>query len=465
MKRPSKREARRVLVAASDSKCTAELEEVLLRLGHRIVHAGVGVPPPDADSLDIVLTDSRPLASQYSRLDPSMVVMVGEHHDRATVRSIVRAGACDLISRPFDDEALDRAIEDAIYGRALRRRLARLREMLARPREHGGLIGDSPPMQALRGRIDRIARTDAAALLTGESGTGKGHLARLLHSRSERSAGPFVAINCAVIPEHLLEAELFGHERGAFTGAQRQRRGLFVESDGGVLLLDEIDALPLHLQVKLLRALEERRVRPVGSTEEVSFDARLICATNCDLAEALASGRFRKDLYFRINVLRTELPPLRERGWDVLLLAQHFIEQASSISGREVEGFTPAAAAALLEHDWPGNVRELENCVLRAVALTRYRRLGVGVLELEPDDSSRESDPSTALVPLEVVELAHIARVMTLTQGNISAAARILGIGRKTLSRKLRLLGLQGHGIPGSDASGGTRTSHDRNKR
>jgi two-component system response regulator HydG len=271
-------------------------------------------------------------------------------------------------------------------------------------------------------------------------------VANALHRRGKRRNGPFVAINCAAMPEALLESELFGHARGAFTDARTARTGLFVEADGGTLLLDEIGDLPLALQPKLLRALQERVVRPVGGSEEIPFDVRLIATTHRDLDTAVEEGRFREDLYFRINVIHIAIPPLRARGTDVLLLAQHFLAHYAAQTGKRVTGLSPAAAERLMAYGWPGNVRELRNCIERAVALTQYEQIVVDDLPEKIQAYRRShvlvaSDDPPELVSLEEVERRYVSRVMEAVGGNKTLAAQVLGIGRKTLYRKLEQFG------------------------
>ncbi|HWM87508.1 MAG TPA: sigma 54-interacting transcriptional regulator, partial [Kofleriaceae bacterium] len=270
-----------------------------------------------------------------------------------------------------------------------------------------------------------------------------------LHDRSQRRDGPFVAINCAAVPETLLESELFGHARGAFTDARTARAGLFAQAGGGTLFLDEIGELPLGLQPKLLRALQERRVRPLGGEGEISVDARLVAATNRDLESAVAERAFREDLYYRINVIHIELPPLRARSNDVLLLAQHFLERCASAAGKHIQGISPAAADRLVNYSWPGNVRELQNCIERAVALAQYDTVVVEDLP-EKIRAYQHShvvvagqDPSE-LVSMEELERRYIHRVLEAVGGNKTLAARILGFDRTTLYRKLERYGLTG---------------------
>jgi len=306
----------------------------------------------------------------------------------------------------------------------------------------GQLLGDSPPIWRLRALLAKVAASDASVLVSGETGTGKEVAARAIHAHSARRDAPFVVLDCSALPATLLESELFGHVRGAFTDARAERKGLFVQATGGTLLLDEVGELPLDLQPKLLRALQERSVRPVGSDSEVSADARVIAATNRDLEAAVDEGRFRRDLFYRLEVLHVAMPPLRSRGRDVLLLAQHFVQRFAERSGKRVLGFSAPVAERLLAYTWPGNVRELMNCIERSVALTSYEQLVVDDLP-ERVRSFREehilvtgSDPEE-LVPLEEVERRYVLRVLDASSGNKTIAARVLGLDRKTLHRKL----------------------------
>jgi two-component system response regulator HydG len=297
-------------------------------------------------------------------------------------------------------------------------------------------------MNDVRDLVERVSQSTASVLITGESGTGKEQVARLLHERSSQRDGPFVAVDCAALPEALLESELFGHVSGAFTDARSSRTGLLVRATGGTLLLDEIGEMPLGLQPKLLRALQERRVRPVGSNEEVGFDARIIAATNRDLEAAVEERRFREDLYYRINVIHVHLPPLRARGSDVLLLAQHFLGRLSRQSEKRIDGLSPQVAEKLLAYTWPGNVRELQNCMERAVALARFEEVMVEDLPEKIRSYRRQavlvdSDDPSELLTMEEVERRYILRVLEAAGGNKTIAARILGFDRKTLYRKL----------------------------
>ncbi|MBI1313016.1 response regulator [bacterium] len=360
-----------------------------------------------------------------------------------TAVSAIRAGAYDFVSKPVELDVLSLVLERAVRHRELQQKVRILSDAVAATGRFEELIGESPRMRQLFDELARVADTETSVLIVGESGTGKELVAGALHERSRRKDSPFVAINCAAIPEALLESELFGHKRGAFTDARADRPGLFQQADGGTLFLDEIGDIPLTLQPRLLRALEERTARPVGGDQEIPFDVRLVAATNRDLESAVEDGRFREDLYFRINVIQIDLPPLRSRGTDVLLLAQHFVEQFAKRSGRAVSGLSEAAAQQLLDYSWPGNVRELRNVIERAVALTRVDQIPVDDLPEKIRTYRRTqldlgSDDPAQLQPLEVVERRYIEHVLAASGNNRTQAARILGLDRKTLYRKLK---------------------------
>jgi two-component system response regulator AtoC len=363
-----------------------------------------------------------------------------------TAVAAIRAGAYDFLAKPLKIDALTLAVERAVQHRFLREEVRRLRQMVVDTHHFEEVLGESAAMRRVHELLNRLVDSDGSILITGESGTGKEVVAKALHRRGRRRHGPFVAVNCAAMPEPLLESELFGHARGAFTDARTARTGLFVEAHGGTLLLDEIGDLPLTLQPKLLRALQERVVRPVGSSEEVPFDVRLIATTNRDLETAVEEGRFREDLYFRINVIHIALPPLRARGTDVLLLAQHFLAHYAGRAGKNVSSLSPAAAERMLVYGWPGNARELSNCIEHAVALTQYEQITVDDLPEKIQAYRRShvlvaSDNPQELVSLEEVERRYVSRVMEAVGGNKTLAAQVLGIGRKTLYRKLEQFG------------------------
>jgi two-component system response regulator HydG len=290
--------------------------------------------------------------------------------------------------------------------------------------------------------IRRVADTDTSVLITGESGTGKELVTRALHEGSARGDASFIAVNCAAVPANLLESELFGHAKGAFTDAKRDRKGLFLRAEGGTVLLDEIGEMPSEMQPKLLRVLQERKLRPVGADGEIPFDTRIVSSTNRDLETAVEEGRFREDLFYRLNVVQIHVPPLRARGNDILLLAQHFLEQVAERMDKAVRGITSEAAKKLLEYDWPGNVRQLENVIERAVTLTQFDKLTVEDLPDKitayeaPPQQLGAADPEHML-SLAELERRYIEQVLTATDGNKTQAAKVLGLDRRTLYRKL----------------------------
>ncbi len=370
-----------------------------------------------------------------------LIVMTGFGSFETAVQA-VRAGAYDFLSKPVDVDVLTISVERALERSRLIQEVRVLRDRVDQRRGFAGILGDSPAMQRIYDLLERAAPSDATVLVTGASGTGKELIARALHRRSKRSSGPFVAINCGAMPEPLLESELFGHAKGAFTGASVDKRGLLLEANGGTLFLDEVGEMPAPMQVKLLRALQERTVRPVGGTHEQAVDVRIIAATNRDLEQEIEEHRFREDLYFRLAVIVVELPGLAERGSDVLLLAQHFVEKAAQDEARPVLGFAPDAARLLQAYDWPGNVRELQNAVDRAVALTRHDHITADDLpprmrRYSPTEVVIEAQSAADLLPLAEIERRYVLRALALTGDNRTRAAKLLGVDRKTLRRKI----------------------------
>ncbi|MCB9598583.1 MAG: sigma-54-dependent Fis family transcriptional regulator [Sandaracinaceae bacterium] len=379
-----------------------------------------------------------------SHPDVPVLVITG-HADLSHAVGALRAGAYDFLVKPFDSGRILPALRRAAEHHRLFSEVQRLRHQVEEGTHFGSIIGRSPPMRQVFDLVARVAPTDASVLVTGESGTGKELVARALHQKSEHAEGPFVAVNCAAVPANLIESELFGHSRGAFTDARTARKGLFLEAAGGTLFLDEIGELPLETQPKLLRAIQERKVRPVGTDHEVAFETRIVTATNRVLVDEVEDGRFREDLFYRINVVTIALPPLRSRGSDVLALAQHFIERIAARYGKDVVGLAPETARRLMDYPWPGNVRELENCIDRAVALTRYDHITLDDLperlrDHRPDRLSVDSEELEHMLTLSELEARYLRRVLAVVEGNKSHAARILGIDRRTLYRKLERL-------------------------
>jgi DNA-binding NtrC family response regulator len=374
------------------------------------------------------------------RPDLPVIVMTGFGTMEHAI-SAIRAGAYDFVTKPVSTDALALILERAIQHRAMTDELQRLRG-----RVHDNtlpqIVGSGDAIRRMSELVTRLAPTETSVLINGESGTGKELVARALHEQSGRS-GAFLAINCAAVPENLLESELFGHARGAFTDARVARAGLFVEANRGTLFLDEIGEMPLAMQAKLLRALQERKVRPLGSTQEVPFNARLVTATNRDLEREVAEKRFREDLFYRVNVVRIDVPPLRQRGNDVLELAQFFLARAAQQSGKTVPFIGRAIAECLMGYDWPGNVRELENAMERAAALAHFETLTIDDL---PEKIRRQSvapvevggESPADLPTFAVVEERYIREVLTAVGNNKTTAAKVLGFDRRTLYRKLK---------------------------
>ena len=363
----------------------------------------------------------------------------------------MRARATDFVPDGDDPESVIERISSCVEDRELTRELSRLRAVPGGEVLTTDLIGESPSMRQLKKRLDRVVNSDVTVLVTGESGTGKEVVARALHNRGPRRDHPFVAVNCSCIPPHLLESEFFGHAKGAFTDATRDHTGLLLQASSGTLFLDEIGDMPLELQPKLLRALQERKVRPLGHSREVPFDARVIAATSKSLEREVMAKRFREDLYFRLNVLQVRVPPLRERGLDVLLFAQHCIHRASS-SSRPIVGLTPGAARALLAHSWPGNVRELEHCIVSAIAHATTDHIRAADLSADLQPGRSEADPGECeLLPLSDVERGYILSVLKSVGGNRARASQLLGVDRSTLYRKLKQYGAEDEGRPEPD--------------
>ncbi|MCA1938843.1 MAG: sigma-54 dependent transcriptional regulator [Dechloromonas sp.] len=364
------------------------------------------------------------------------VILITAYADLDTAIDALRAGASDFLLKPFSVAQMLNGVARCFERSRLRRENFVLRrEIEERSTAVDGVICRSDAMQGICERLKRIAPTNATVLITGESGTGKEVAARALHRMSARHAGPFVPINCAAIAAELIESELFGHVKGAFTGAQSAREGLFYYAQGGTLFLDEIAEMPAAAQAKLLRVLEERRIRPVGSEQEIPVDVRVIAATNRNLKEEVAQQRFRQDLYYRLQVVELNLPALRERPDDIALLARHFIASMAQALNVPPLDLTPRALARMAAYDWPGNVRELRNFIERSLIL--------GWFDLGTDDDSGDDGDGASGERLEAVEKRHILATLQACHGNKSEAARRLGISRKTLDRKCTAWGCE----------------------
>jgi DNA-binding NtrC family response regulator len=394
------------------------------------------------DAFDVVLTDVvmgeidglAVLREAQQRHPRTRVILMTAFGSLENAIAALREGAADYLTKPFKMAEVTVAVRRALEEARLREENTRLREEVGERYRLERMLGTSAAMKAVLEQVAEVAGSGATVLLLGESGTGKELVARAIHWNGPRAAGPFVAVNCAAIPDALLESELFGHEKGAFTGATQRRRGLVTEADTGTLFLDEIAEMPLALQAKLLRVLQDRSVRPVGGREEAAVDVRVISATNRDLAEHVRAGRFREDLYYRIAVIPIRLPSLRERPEDLPLLAGHFLERAAATLGKRIEGFDEEAMAWLVQHRWPGNVRELENVVERAITLARGARITLADLKIEfATGMAPSAGPRPTLAELE---REYIRRVLAETKGDKRAAARILGVSVRTLQRR-----------------------------
>ncbi|MFO0760980.1 MAG: sigma-54 dependent transcriptional regulator [Byssovorax sp.] len=388
---------------------------------------------PDGDGLALV--------ELAGKVDPrAAIVVITAHGSIELAVRAMRLGAYDFLTKPVEPEVVAAALHRAVEARRLRSEVERLRAELDTARATMGLVGKSRALSDIAAMIARVADSPATVLVTGPTGSGKERVARALHEGSRRKDAPFVAVNAAAVPEQLLESELFGYTRGAFTDARADKKGLFVEADGGTLFLDEIGDLPLMLQAKLLRVLQEREVRPIGAAKARSIDVRVVAATHQDLQRAIREGRFREDLFYRLAVIEIAVPPLRDRPEDILPLAEHFLRRICARAGRHVEGFSTPAAKKLMGYAWPGNVRELENAVERAVAFAQGNQVTVDDLPraiCEPAETDLFSSAAERLMTLEELERAYVRHVLERLGGNKVRAAAALGINRRTIQRWL----------------------------
>ena len=453
-----------VLLVEDEAPQRELIAKILAREGHEIREAGTvdeALMAIEEEVPDLILCDWRmpgrdggELLDEIRRqaLSCAFVVMTA-YGSIAHAVDAIRRGADDYLGKPFEREALLLAVQRVLKTRRLERENRELREAVREGDGFGELIGRSEAMRALYRTIEKVGATDATVLVVGESGTGKELVARTLHRASRRAAKPFVAVNCAAIPETLIESELFGHEKGAFTGAHRRREGRFEEADGGTIFLDEIASMPLPLQAALLRVLQERRFTRVGGSGERECDVRVIAASNRDLPELVGEGGFREDLYYRLNVISIELPPLRDRLEDVPLLAASFLGRASARHGIEVQAFPADVLRVLMEHGWPGNVRELANVVERLVLLAEDGRPSVDDLPSEMREAAAGETGCPFSLPAggvvwEEVEKGMMRQAMERVQGNRAAAARLMG-----LSYKAFLYRLEKHGMSSDNGS------------
>ena len=444
----------RLLIVDDEGPVRRMLALLLRKRGHQVAEADgvVSATKQLAEEIfDLVITDLRMpdgdgldvLRAARTHAQAPDVILLTAYAEWKSARDAMRLGALDYFEKGQEPDDLYHRIDKALGARALRRENENLRAQLRERYGLAGLIAQSPAMHAVLDLVERVAPTDATVLIQGESGTGKEVIAKAVHHASPRAARPFVAVNCGAVPEALLESELFGHVRGAFTGAAGNKLGLFEEADGGTLFLDEIAEMPAALQVKLLRALQSGEVRRLGATQTTIIDVRVIAATHGDLVARISQGTFREDLFYRLNVIHVPLPPLRERREDLPALAEHFLARSAGKLGRTLR-LSPGALERLLRYPWPGNVRELENAIERAAILARTETVEAD--DLPPHVAAGlQLGPSPALprqISLADAERAHILQTLERVGGSHSSAAEALGIGRTTLWRKLKEYGL-----------------------
>ena len=442
-----------ILVVDDDAAMTSALCEVLRQAGYSAHSAQSGAAALEmvkGERPDLVISDLRmtemsghQLQQEMQTIAPDLpIVIITAFGSIESAVESMKLGARDFITKPFSNKQLLLTVSRTLENLRLRQEVKQLRGELARSYGLSNIIAADPRMVAVLEIIEQIADSPATVLITGESGTGKDLLARAIHFSSARRERPFVPINCAALPENLIESELFGYARGAFTDARQAKTGLFVAARGGTLFLDEIGEMPQPLQSKLLRAIEEKKIRPLGVTEEIGVDVRIVAATNSDLEKAIEEGRFRADLYYRLATVTLSVPPLRERPNDIPLLIKHFLVRASAEAGRPVPEIEPQAMARLLRYPWPGNARELHNAIQRGVILARNDMLTIK--ELPPKVAGHDFSPVKMLaeavdkrMTLDQLERDYIRAVLDTVNGNKTEAAAILQIDRKTLYRKL----------------------------
>jgi len=448
---------KRILVVEDEEKLRRVLELQLSSAGFDVDKAAKAEEALKVvDRADVVLTDLRLpgmsglelLAAIRRQNSVVPVIMMTAYGSIETAVESMKAGATDFLLKPFSLDHLMTVVNKALEMRALRDENRQLREALGHRYEFDNIIGRSEPMQEIFATIERVAPTRATVLLAGESGVGKDLIARAIHYHSPRRDRPLVKINCTAIPENLMESELFGYEKGAFTGAQTSKPGKFEAADTGTVFLDEIGDVPAPVQVKLLRILQEREFERLGSNVTRHIDVRVIAATNQDLRAALEQGTFREDLYYRLNVVPLNIPPLRERKQDIPFLAEHFLQKLALDTGSKVEGITDAAMAKLVAYHWPGNVRELENVIERSLVMCAGTTLDAADIKLEAAPAPRAHSPDAHILPagltLDQYEQEILREALRRADGNKSQAARLLGLTRNALRYRLSQMGMEG---------------------
>ena len=442
-----------ILVVDDDHVHRTMLRTLLSGWGYDIIEADDGdtaVEMVRERPFDLILMDIRMIRVSglealgiIRDINPSIpIILMTAYSSVETAVEGLKKGAYDYLTKPLDFDELRLAMERAMDHTKLREENRLLRASLGTHFDRSNIVGRSSAMEKLLGLVAQVSEADATVLITGESGTGKELIAGAIHFNSPRKDRPFIKINCAAITEGLLEAELFGHEKGSFTGADRRKEGKFRQADGGSLFLDEVSEMSQAMQVKLLRVLQEREITRVGGDEVITVDVRVIAATNKNLLEAVTAGHFREDLFYRLNVITLQVPPLRERQEDIALLALHFLTVFAEKNNKVIKGFTPRAMDRLLKYEWPGNIRELMNVIERSVVLSRSEYLDEDALSLTERHEATSNDVTAGTLPLEEVEKATIIKTLKATGGNKSETARRLGITRRTLHQKLRKYGM-----------------------
>jgi DNA-binding NtrC family response regulator len=450
----------RILVVDDETSVTSALEVVLGERGYDVKTAKDATDAREllaGTPFDLVFTDLRlPDASGIELIDrikadspDTEVILMTAHGSLDVTIEAIKKGAYYYLEKPFTPDQVIMLAERALEFREIRQENRHLKRTLAAENETFGIIGRSPKMRQIFETISATAQSDAPVLIEGESGTGKELIARAFHQQSDRRDGPFIGINCAAIPENLIESELFGYKRGAFTGADRDKRGLIEAASGGTLHLDEIAEMPLHLQSKLLRVLQDRKLRRLGCEQETAVHFRLVCATNRDTSQAVREGALREDLYFRISTIKVKMPPLRERLDDLALLAERFLLRYSEKYGKRIRAISQPAFTLLTHYDWPGNVRELESVIERAVLFCQEDQL---VSENLPEHlHGAPKNHARCVIPpfftLEEIERDAIEQTLARTGGNVKRTAEILNLHRPTLYRKLKRLKLKNNGL------------------
>jgi DNA-binding NtrC family response regulator len=452
--------APRVLIVEDEPGIRLALSGLLRREGYEVAQANDGREAEEllrGGAYDLVLTDLA-LGSGPSGMDvlrcareaapDCPVVMITAHGNEKIAVEAMRLGAEDYVPKPFDNDEIRLVVRRALERTQLARENRLLRERIERDYALGGIVGGGPAMRRVFEALRKVAPTDLTVLVRGESGTGKELVAQALHELSPRHERPFVAVNCAAIARELVESELFGHERGAFTGADARRAGRFEAANGGTLFLDEIGDMAPATQAKVLRVLQEKRFERLGGTAPIDVDVRIVAATHRNLEAEVAAGRFREDLYYRLRVVEIALPPLRERREDLPALAQRVLAQLAERHGRAPKALTPAALAALARHAWPGNVRELRNALERAAVMCEGEAIDAGDLELDAATAAPTDDPSLSFGEAkrrstEEFERAYLLRALRAHGGNVSRTAEAIGMVRQSLQQKMRELGLR----------------------